>query len=69
VALQDKLVRHWNSAFSRGLGYEVTPPGLFVDDRDVRGYFIDFRSKTISGFASHPGAQLPVTIAQLALGW
>jgi heparosan-N-sulfate-glucuronate 5-epimerase len=69
VALQDKLVRHWNSAFSRGLGYEVTPPGLFIEDRDVRGYFIDFRSKTISGFASHPGAQLPVTIAQLALGW
>jgi heparosan-N-sulfate-glucuronate 5-epimerase len=69
VALHDKLVRHWNSAFSTGLGYEVTPPGLFIEDDEVRGYFIDFRSKTVSGFAQSPDTQLPVTIAQLALGW
>jgi heparosan-N-sulfate-glucuronate 5-epimerase len=69
MALHNKLVRHWNSAFSRGLGYEVTPPGLFIEDNEVRGYFIDFRSKTVSGFARSPDTQLPATIAQLALGW
>lgn len=69
MSLWYEVVRHWNSASSRGLGYEITPPGLFLERERVHGYFIDFRAKTISAFASEPERQLPVTIAQLALGW
>jgi heparosan-N-sulfate-glucuronate 5-epimerase len=69
VALHRTLLRHWNSAFSRGLGYESTPPGVLMAEEQIRGYYIDFRAKTQSAFASNPRAQLPTTIAQLALGW
>jgi len=54
---------------SRGVGYEPTPAGLFFDDNAVRGYFIDFRAKTISAEAEAPSRLLPADLAQLALGW
>jgi heparosan-N-sulfate-glucuronate 5-epimerase len=63
------MTRHFNSAFSRGVGYEPMAPGLFFDDSTVRGYFIDFRGKTLSRAAESPSGLLPVSLAQLALGW
>lgn len=63
------ITRHFNSAFSRGIGYELIPPGLFFDQSTVRGYFIDFRAKTMSPAAESPSRLLPAGLAQLALGW
>jgi len=45
------------------------PPGSFFDDSTVRGYFIDFRAKTLSPEAKAPSRLLPADLAQLALGW
>ena len=67
--LPRRLVRHLNSALSRGVGYEFTPPGVFVDESSVRGYYIDFRAKTISPSSRRPEQLLPAGLAQLALGW
>jgi heparosan-N-sulfate-glucuronate 5-epimerase len=63
------LRRHFDSAFSLGTGYERTPPGSFVANHAVAGYYLDFREKTVSAFAADPASRLPVTVAQLALGW
>jgi heparosan-N-sulfate-glucuronate 5-epimerase len=63
------LRRHLDSAFSRGVGYESTPPGRFIDERAVRGYFIDFGSKTTTPEALAPETLWPADLAQLALGW
>jgi hypothetical protein len=65
-----RIKKHWNSALSRGVGYEVTPPGSFIDyNGSVRGYYIDFRAKTASAAARTPALLLPTGLAQLALGW
>jgi heparosan-N-sulfate-glucuronate 5-epimerase len=64
-----RAARHLNSALSRGVGYEVTPPGEFFDDSSIRGYYIDFRAKTTSPSAAAPEQLLPAGLAQLALGW
>ena len=63
------ITRHFNSAFSRGIGYEPQPPGSFFDTDRVRGYFIDFRAKTTSPSAAQPNRLLPAALAQLALGF
>lgn len=63
------LRRHLASALSRGVGYEPTPPGRFFDEHAVRGYFIDFRSKTTTADALVPERLFPADLAQLALGW
>jgi hypothetical protein len=42
---------------------------LFFDDSAVRGYFIDFRAKTMSPEVESPSRLLPADLAQLALGW
>lgn len=63
------LVRHVRSAFSRGVGYERTPPGAYVDTTGVRGYYFDFSAKTTSPSAADPSRLLPAGLAQLALGW
>jgi heparosan-N-sulfate-glucuronate 5-epimerase len=63
------LRKHLNSAFSHGPGYEPQPPGLFFETDRVRGYFIDFRAKTISPTAARPEKLLPAGLAQLALGF
>jgi heparosan-N-sulfate-glucuronate 5-epimerase len=57
------------SVLSRGVGYEHTPQGSFIDPRGVRGYYIDFSAKTTSPSAANPSALLPAGLAQLALGW
>jgi len=62
-------VRHVRSAFSLGAGYEVTPPGRFFEKDAVRGYFIDFTTKTTSTSARAPEALQPAGLAQLGLGW
>lgn len=62
-------IRHLNSVLSRGVGYEPTPAGSHIDPTGVRGYYIDFSSKTTSPSAADPGALVPAGLAQLALGW
>ena len=54
---------------SRGPGYEAQPPGRFFEAGSVRGYYLDYRLKTEAKAAEHPDTLLPVTLAQLALGW
>lgn len=61
--------RSLQSALSIGPGYEQQPPGAFLDPHEVRGYFIDFRAKTVSPTAADPSRLLPAGLAQLALGW
>jgi hypothetical protein len=51
------------------MGYEPTPPGSFFEVDAVRGYYIDFRSKTSTPEAQAPDQLLPADVAQLALGW
>jgi heparosan-N-sulfate-glucuronate 5-epimerase len=63
------IKKHLNSAFSRGVGYERQPPGSFFETDRVRGYFIDFRAKTMSPTAAAPDKLLPAGLAQLALGF
>jgi heparosan-N-sulfate-glucuronate 5-epimerase len=63
-----RLARHWNSAFSRGVGYERTPPGTHLGLEGVDGYYLDFREKTVSPSAADPAALVPAGVAQLALG-
>ncbi len=69
LRLPRRVVRHWNSAFSRGVGYEFTPRGRWLDVGSVSGYYIDFRAKTVSPSARAPEQLLPAGLAQLALGW
>jgi heparosan-N-sulfate-glucuronate 5-epimerase len=66
---REALRRHWSSAFSRGPGYESTPPGHQLGGQSVSGYYVDFGAKTTSASADAPGTLLPAAMAQLALGW
>lgn len=61
--------RSLESALSRGPGYEPQPPGVFVEQERVHGYFIDFRAKTEATSAAAPSRLEPAGLAQLALGW
>jgi hypothetical protein len=61
--------RHARSALSLGPGYETTPPGRFFEKCAVRGYFIDFTTKTTSSSARAPEDLNPAGLAQLGLGW
>jgi heparosan-N-sulfate-glucuronate 5-epimerase len=54
---------------SKGPGYEAQPPGLHIESDRVGGYFLDYRLKTEAKAARSPDSLLPVTLAQLALGW
>jgi len=63
------FARHVRSAFSRGVGYERTPPGPHLDPGGVNGYYLDFSAKTTSPSAADPARLLPAGLAQLALGW
>src|SRR5262245_2229988 len=54
---------------STGPGYEAQPPGRFYRRERVEGYFLDYRLKTEATAAERPATLLPVTLAQLALGW
>ena len=54
---------------SKGPWYEAQPPGLFVERDRVGGYFLDYRLKTEARAARNPSSLLPVSLAQLALGW
>ncbi len=67
--LPASIERALNSALSRGPGYEPTPIGSTFDDRSVRGYYIDFRTKTTSPAASNVDALPATQLIQLALGW
>ena len=62
-------VRHVNAVLSRGIGYEPTPVGRHLEVGTVRGYPLDFRSKTTSPTAAAPNTLVPAGLAQLALGW
>jgi heparosan-N-sulfate-glucuronate 5-epimerase len=62
-------LRHVRSAFSLGVSYEFTPPGRFFEKDAIRGYFIDFTTKTTSTSARAPEALQPAGLAQLGLGW
>jgi heparosan-N-sulfate-glucuronate 5-epimerase len=68
-ALPAFVERSLNAALSRGPGYEPTPIGPAFDDRSVRGYYIDFRSKTTSAEAGNAAALPAIQLIQLALGW
>lgn len=61
--------RHVRSAFSLGAGYERTPVGSHIGDHEVRGYYIDFTSKTTASSAATPEGLGHAALAQLALGW
>jgi heparosan-N-sulfate-glucuronate 5-epimerase len=61
--------RAFGATFSRGEGYEPQPPGLLFERDLVRGYFIDYRSKTTAKTAQVPERLPPAALAQLALGW
>lgn len=63
------LEKGLNTALSRGPGYEPTPMGTAYARSGVRGYYIDFSSKTRSRIASDTNRILPAPLAQLALGW
>jgi hypothetical protein len=67
--MRKELERHVNSVLSRGVGYERTPRGAYVDPNGVRGYYIDFSRKTTALSAAEPAKLLPAALAQLALGW
>jgi D-glucuronyl C5-epimerase-like protein len=68
-AMPAALERAINAAFSRGPGYEPTPIGSAFDDRTVKGYYVDFRSKTTSPTARDLNALPAIQLIQLALGW
>jgi heparosan-N-sulfate-glucuronate 5-epimerase len=59
--------RGFDAAFSHGPSYEPIPPGRRFDAGHIRGYYMDFRAKTLAGAA--PAALLPAALAQLGLGW
>lgn len=61
--------RALNAALSRGPGYEPTPIGPAFDDSSVRGYYVDFRSKTTSPTAGDARSLPAIQLIQLALGW
>jgi hypothetical protein len=63
------LERAVNAVRSRGPGYEPTPIGTAFDTETVRGYYIDFCSKTVSKIAADTDRILAVALMQLALGW
>jgi heparosan-N-sulfate-glucuronate 5-epimerase len=67
--LKNLALRSVQSVLSVGLGYEPQPPGLLFDTEQVRGYFIDFRAKTVATSAALPSVLVPAGLAQLALGW
>src|SRR4051812_6629717 len=68
-ALPAPVERALNAALSRGPGYEPTPIGAAFDDASVRGYYIDFRSKTTSLTAGDAASLPAIQLIQLALGW
>jgi len=61
--------RALNAALSRGPGYEPTPIGPAFQEREVSGYYIDFRAKTTSPTAGDLDALPATPLIQLALGW
>jgi hypothetical protein len=67
--LKNLALRSAQSVLSVGLGYEPQPAGLLFDTEQVRGYFIDFRAKTVVTSAALPSRLIPAGLAQLALGW
>ena len=69
TSLTRTLVRHFNSAFSRGVGYEPHRRSRFLAVDRVCGNVIDFAPKTHSSSAARPEELLPAGLAQLALGW
>src|SRR3954463_3809424 len=68
-AIPAPVERAINAALSRGPGYEPTPIGPAFDERSVRGYYIDFRSKTTSPVAGEAALLPAIQLIQLALGW
>ena len=58
-----------NTAFSRGPGYEPVPPGTAYDETSVRGYYIDYGSKTGAPAFADPARLNAVDLIQLGLGW
>lgn len=61
--------RALNAALTRGHGYEPIPMGTAFDERSVRGYYIDFRSKTRSPTAERLDVLPAIQLIQLTLGW
>jgi hypothetical protein len=62
----DFTKRAYSAATSTGAGYERQPPGRYFDTDAVRGYFVDYRTKTTGHFSEEPN---PVDLAQRALGF
>lgn len=64
----DFVRRGFASAFSRGYGYEPMFPGSHYERDAVRGYYIDYSTKTTT--EPRPlEALTPANLAQLMLGW
>jgi hypothetical protein len=68
-AIPGVVERATGSALSRGPGYEYTPAGCAYEVDTVRGYFLDFKAKIGSELTRDRHRLMPVTLAQLALGW
>lgn len=58
-----------NSALTRGPGYEPTPLGRAFDDSSIRGYYLDYSSKTAARGGRERDPAVPTPAIQLALGW
>jgi hypothetical protein len=64
------IERAFNSAVSRGPGYEPTPLGSAFDAKSIRGYYIDYSAKTATPEAAGDlDALTSIPVIQLALGW
>jgi hypothetical protein len=61
--------RALNAALTRGHGYEPIPRGANFDRGSVRGYYLDFRSKTRSPTAQALDVLPAIQLIQLGLGW
>ena len=62
----DFTKRAYAAATSSGAGYERQPPGRHFRTDTVRGYFVDYRTKTAFADSDEP---TPVYLAQRALGF
>jgi len=60
--------RAWRAATSTGPGYEPRPAGRFYRTDAVRGYYVDYRAKTVTP-AENGVPTTAVALAQRALGW
>src|SRR3954462_13020782 len=67
--LPGSVERALNAALTRGHGYEPIPKGTNFARDSLRGYYLDFRSKTSSPSAGKLDLLPAIQLIQLGLGW